>query len=284
MEASAVLEQLEGVLWGDKDASEVDRALNAVEKLAVFTSAIAALEELAGAKYFDEKGPYPWRVTQKKLEYWNSWLRFTVPIMKYPRVLVLPQVRLAAALRLLLGNPGRKERAALVAAVLGSTAATKVHHHYGSDGADQVSFIALLVAMVAKAFPNDERARRACLRMIAFQSCLAYSASGGVKLASSTWRSGRAITGVFRTVTFGDEDFYKLVQLHPALPKLVAWSVILAEVLFPVVLVAPEPARRAILGGMGVFHLANSRFMGLNRFPFAFAATYPAVAYVAKES
>ena len=284
MEARKLFTQLEAALSGGENVSEIDRALNSVEKIAVLTSAIAALEHLAGRRYLDDKGPYPWRISQLRLERGQSPLRIIAPLLEYPRVLAIPQARLLAATRLLLGNPGPKERALLVATVLGTSAAMNIHHHYGTDGADQVSFMTLLTTLLAQAFPHDERAKRACLRMIAFQSCLSYSASGAVKLGSPTWRSGRAITNVFRTETFGDEWFYKLTKRHPLIPKVMAWSVILGETLFPLALMAPQPVTRSILGGMGMFHLANSRFMGLNRFPFAFASTYPAVAYVSKES
>jgi hypothetical protein len=283
MEARKLFTQLEAALSGGENASEIDRTLNSVEKIAVLTSAIAAVEHLAGRRYLDESGPYPWRINRTRLEHGESPLRTIAPLMEYPRVLAIPTTRLLAAMRLLLGNPGHKERTLLLATVLGTSAAMQIHHHQGSDGADQTSFIALLTALLAKAFPHDERAKRACLQMIAFQSCLSYSASGAIKLSSPTWRSGRAITGIFRTMTFGDEDFYRFAKLHPAIPKVIAWSAILGETLFPLVLVTPKPVSRGILAGMGLFHLANSRFMGLNRFPFAFASTYPAVAYVAKK-
>jgi hypothetical protein len=283
MEARKLFNQLEAALTGGEAAGEIDRTLNSVEKVAVLTSAIAAIEQLAGRRYLDDKGPYPWRINRIRLERSNSRLRFVSPLLGYPQVLAIPTTRLLAAARLLAGTPGNKERAFLLATVLGTSAVMNIHHHAGSDGADQVSFMTLLTTLLAKAFPHDERAKRACLQMIAFQSCLSYSASGAIKLTSPTWRSGRAISGVFRTATFGDEGFYRLTKLHPMIPKVLAWSVILGETLFPLALIAPKPAARGMLGTMGMFHIANSRFMGLNRFPFAFAATYPAVAYVSKE-
>lgn len=269
---------------GTANTRDIDRTFSTIEKVAVLTAAISSLEQLASRRYLDETGPYPWRINRTRLERSRSPLRLLAPLLGYPQVLILPQAKLLAAARLILGKPGNKERAALLATVLGTSAAMNIHHHYGSDGADQVSFMTMLAALLARAFPNDERAKRALLRMIAFQACLSYSASGAVKLASPTWRSGRAITGIFRTATFGDEGFYQFVKLHPILPKLVAWSVILAETFFPLVMVTPKPVSRAILAGMGGFHLANSRFMGLNRFPVAFASTYPAVSYVAEEA
>lgn len=283
MDARKLFTQLEAALAGGQKAGEVDRTLNSVEKIAVMTSAIASLEQLAGRRYLDDTGPYSWRINRTKLERSRSPVRFIAPLLGYPQVLAVPTTRLLAAVRLLAGSPGPKERALLVATVLGTSAAMNVHHHQGTDGADQVSFMTLLTTLLARAFPHDERAKRACLQMIAFQSCLSYSASGAIKLASPTWRSGRAITGVFRTATFGDEWFYRMTKVHPMIPKALAWSVIVGETLFPLVLVAPKPAARGILGLMGTFHVANSRFMGLNRFPFAFASTYPAVAYVSKE-
>lgn len=282
METMLLLERLGAGLNGGDHAREIDRTLNAIQKIAVMTTAIAALETLVARSHLDDTGPYSARIREPS-EFRNRPRRLLAPMLPYPRVLVFPAAQLLAATRLLIGKPGPMERAALVTTVLGASAAMNVHHHYGSDGADQVSFMTLLTTLLAQAFPNDERAKRACLRMIAFQSCLSYSASGAVKLASRTWRSGQAISGVFRTATFGDEQFYRLTKLHPAIPKIMAWTVILTETLFPLVLATPKPISRGILGVMATFHLANARFMGLNRFVFAFASTYPALAFVQKE-
>ncbi|MER5465486.1 hypothetical protein ABT010_33315 [Streptomyces sp. NPDC002668] len=111
---------------------------------------------------------------------------------------------------------------------------------------------------------------------------MAYAASGAIKLMSPVWRDGSAITGIFRTRTYGGEGLYRLLNLHPAIPRIVAWSVVLGELTFPLVLVAPKPVARGILGMGVLFHLSIGRFMGLNRFFWAFTATCPAVAYVSR--
>lgn len=50
-------------------------------------------------------------------------------------------------------------------------------HHYGNDGSDQMAQVTFTVSLLAKAFPNDSRAREACLRFVAFQACVSYASS-----------------------------------------------------------------------------------------------------------
>lgn len=72
---------------------------------------------------------------------------------------------------------------------------------------------------------------------------------------------------------------------HPArgmhsVPLVLAWGTILAEALFPLLLLAPPAVLGSVLAGFFVFHLAAAVFMGLNTYPWAFLAAYPATVAV----
>ena len=54
-----------------------------------------------------------------------------------------------------------------------------------------------------------------------------------------------------------------------------AWAVFLLEALFPLGFVLQWPGLALALAGMYGFHVGTAIFMGLNRFPWAFACAYP---------
>lgn len=268
---------------GGGEAAAVDRVFTRVERIGAAGALIGALEQIARTSTLDDDGVFSWPVNQTRFRgMGRPPLRHLSKLLDYPQVAVIPHARLVAAAWLLFGRPGRKERAVLLCVLTGTAAGMQLRQHYGHDGSDNISFVTFLVAAIEKAFPDDHRAREACVRFIAFHACVAYLTSGAVKLASPVWRDGSAMTGIFRTRTYGDRALYRLLGLHPAVPRVAAWAVILGELTFPLVLVAPGPVARGVLGAGGLFHLANGRFMGLNRFVWAFTATYPAVAHVSR--
>lgn len=261
----------------------LDRVFSRVEKITSVGAMIGSLEELATLGDLNDDGIFAWPVHRTRFRGLDRFpLRSVTRLFDYPTVAIIPLTQLVASGRLLFGRPGRRERALLLAAASGATAGMGVHHVGGADGSDHMSFVSFVVAALEKGFSQDERAQQACVQFLAFQACVAYAVSGAVKLVSPTWRDGTAITGIFRTRTYGDARLYRMLKVHPIVPRVMAWTVILGELTFPLVLVAPKPVARGILATACVFHLANGRFMGLNRFLWAFTATYPAVAHVSR--
>ncbi|WP_326584639.1 hypothetical protein OG889_40365 [Streptomyces sp. NBC_00481] len=254
-----------------------------MEKLTAVGAAIGALEQIARSRELDDKGIFAWPLHRTRYRSSGSFpQKQLLGILKYPNVVAIPSARLLAAGRLLLGNPGQRERALLLAVLTAGGVGMNARHHYGNDGSDQMAQVTFTVSLLAKAFPNDSRAREACLRFVAFQACVSYASAGTVKLVSPMWRNGSAVTGIFRTQSYGDATIYELLKRYPALSVALAWTVILGELAFPLVLVAPRPVARGMLAMGTVFHLANGKFMGLNRFIWAFSGTYPAVAHVSR--
>lgn len=247
---------------------------------------IGAVEQLSSTGRRSREEILPWPVTRTRLKRLTSGpgRRIGDAVVGPPRDHVVAAVKLAAGLRLLLGRPGHTERGILLA----SLATANVVNHlrvggYGMDGSDHLSTVTFAAAALDKLPGNTPSDRRAVLSFLAAQSVLAYATSGLVKLTSPTWRGGDAIPGVLRTRTYGDRGLFSVVRSQPVLAKGMAWSVILTETLFPVVLVLPPRWARASLAAGAAFHLANGRYMGLNRFFWAFTATYPAVDFLRAE-
>ncbi|WP_298183169.1 hypothetical protein [Saccharomonospora sp.] len=267
----------------DSPKDDIDAAFQRVERLTATGATISALELLAARKALEDRSLLGWPVSRTRMLSLNRTPgRYLDKVLRYPQVLGVVGARAVSGLTLLSPRVSRRGRAVALAGMTGTGAAINLRSNYGLDGSDHFAFINFAVALLEKLYPNDRRAREAALAFIAAQSCLAYFTSGAVKMTSPVWRSGDAITGVFRTRTYGDRFFYELVKDRKLLAQAVAWGTMVAEVLFPLVLVAPRPiAKMILLAGMG-FHLGNARFMGLNRFFWSFVASYPAVAHFSR--
>jgi hypothetical protein len=154
-------------------------------------------------------------------------------------------------------------------------------HLFGTDGSDQVSFLVQTAAALGRA-GGTEATRRAAVQFIGAQTVLSYGASGWAKLPGHPWRSGDALIKIMRTQTYGDKWFYEQLERYPAAARLICHGVLVLECTFPLLLLKKGKYLDLGLGAMGLFHIANARFMGLSRFAWAFMSTYPAVRTLAK--
>lgn len=118
------------------------------------------------------------------------------------------------------------------------------------------------------------------LGWIAAQSVLSYFLAGVGKLRNSAWRDGAALQRLF--ASNGPYVLWQgirgLVQAK-FLCALLGWGIVLFELAFPAVLLMPMEGRYVFLGLALVFHLVNALVLGLNRFIWAWAATYPALLF-----
>lgn len=147
----------------------------------------------------------------------------------------------------------------------------------GGDGAEQMSDIVLISAALALLpVPGDARIALAVI-FIAAQAVLSYFTAGVAKLISPIWRRGDAMPAILGTYGHGLAPVSRLMSSRPALGFVLGWTVILFEVSFPVVLVAPQSVSVAVLGVGLTFHLVSAVLMGLNSFVWPFPATYACV-------
>ncbi|HKS45909.1 MAG TPA: hypothetical protein VJT49_12505 [Amycolatopsis sp.] len=252
-----------------------------MEKITAIGAMIGALEQIVRASELNDKGLFSWPVHRTRYTSNECFPRKQIgKLLEYPNVVAIPHARFLAAARVVFGSPGPKERALLLSVLAAAGAGMHVRHYYGGDGSDEISQITFVVSLLEKAFARDSRAREACLLFMAFQACVSYASSGAIKLVSPVWRDGSAITGILRTQSYGDAWLHALLKRYPPLAVALSWTVIIGELTFPLVLVAPRRIAQAILATSTLFHLANGRFMGLNRFVWAFTGAYPAVAHV----
>lgn len=258
--------------------SELQQRLATATRVTAVGALVSALEELSRPDDMKNRSLFSWPIRRTGLRALNS-DRFAsvLQAFEHPRYLGVVGFRAVAAATVLVAPASSRIRTAALLGLSGLMLVKSYRHTYGSDGSDQMSFITATVAGVA-ALPGLSPQQRGLLAgFLTFQSTLSYFSAGVAKLRSAVWRDGSAVTGIFRTKTYGDEGLYGFIRNRPWAAKALAWSVILAETAFPVVLVLPPLPRRALLGLAATFHVGNARFMGLNRFFWAFLGTYPVV-------
>jgi pimeloyl-ACP methyl ester carboxylesterase len=254
-------------------------ALALTERLSAVTHLVASLEYLATEGDRRPGGLNDWRVMRQDHRSAPAPVRRLLDTIGGRRgTRLLHGLRAAAAVGVLAPLPGRR-RAAAGAVLSGTSLALYVRHHYGADGADQVSFLVQSAATVARAAERHPEVVDACLWFVSLQSTLSYAVSGWVKLTGETWRSGAALPGIMRTETYGDSSVLRLIQRHPRASRVLADGVLALECLFPLVFLGRGRPAPLMVGSAAAFHLANARVMGLGRFLWSFCSMHPAVLY-----
>ena len=160
---------------------------------------------------------------------------------------------------------------------LGASLVVRQRRVVGGDGAEQLSEIVLLTASLAVLpSPGDARIQLAVV-FIAAQLALSYVTAGIFKLVSPVWRSGEALPGILNTYGHGVAWASHAVGRLRWVGFAAGWLVMLFEVIFPIVFVAPSSLVAVLLAVGFAFHLGCAVLMGLNSFVWAFPATYACV-------
>jgi hypothetical protein len=147
----------------------------------------------------------------------------------------------------------------------------------GSDFMTLVVITGLLIAQVASCFTDTEMAWRAGFWYITIQSMTSYFMSGSVKLLQREWRNGSAMTIFLNAAIHGPLPSGHWLR-KPWLATLGSWAFIVWECAAPLALL---DARLALIFCMiaAVFHFLVFWFFGLNRFFWAWVATFPAIVW-----
>ena len=149
---------------------------------------------------------------------------------------------------------------------------------YGGDGSEQMNTVVLAGLLYTQLLPGVSfRGVPLGLGFIATQLTLSYFIAGFAKLISPIWRSGRVVADILRSSTFGQPMAADWLDSFPAIGAALCWMVIIFEVGFPTVFVAPSRLIAWYFVAGVIFHLGISVAMGLNTFVPAFLAAYPSL-------
>ena len=111
------------------------------------------------------------------------------------------------------------------------------------------------------------------------QLTIAYFAAGASKLVLADWRSGVAPRAALSSYMWGSKLSAWGVS-RPGAAFVLGWTVMLLETLFPLALLLPTPGLMVVLAGFFLFHAMIALVMGLNSYPWAFLAAYPATIWL----
>ncbi len=147
-------------------------------------------------------------------------------------------------------------------------------------GSDSMMFQVLIGLLIASFGVVNPILTRIGLGWIAAQSVLSYFLAGVAKLRNDNWRTGLAVQTLLRSngpyILFTPA---RSLANSNSLCIAASWAIILFEVTFPAVLLLPWEGKLAMISAGFVFHIVNAAVLGLNRFIWAWAATYPALLY-----
>ncbi len=149
----------------------------------------------------------------------------------------------------------------------------------GSDFMTLVGLTGLLIAHVLGALTDPATGWRGGLWYICLQTLSSYFVSGWIKLLRHEWRTGRAMTVFLDTGIYGPLVPTSIYR-SPRLAQLCSWAFTLWEGFFPLALMDVRLAMAFCAVAIG-FHFLVFWFFGLNRFVWAWLASYPAVLYCA---
>jgi hypothetical protein len=151
----------------------------------------------------------------------------------------------------------------------------------GGDGSEEMGLIVVTTAAISSCpFYSDEATLAVALCFLGIQCLFVYFVSGMSKLLSRTWRSGTAIREIMRTEEYGHPFFYRMVNYSSIVARLMTWATVCFEVLLPISVFIWPNAVFAFIGLGLLFHISCAWIMGLNGFPIAFAANYPAIMFL----
>ncbi len=117
---------------------------------------------------------------------------------------------------------------------------------------------------------------KAGLTYIAVQSCFSYLIAGVTKLRESDWRSGLSLQRYLSSSPYQVPPRLRAFANRPQLCRVASWGLIAWEILFIGSLTHQAWAAPFLVSGV-VFHLLLAWAFGLNRFFWAWLASYPAI-------
>ena len=147
-----------------------------------------------------------------------------------------------------------------------------------NGGSDRMGLLALWCVTLAEVLPIPQW-RELAFGYLGLQLVLSYLISGWVKVVNPDWRSGRALSDVFRFSAYPVAENLRRWADRPRMLAAASWGVMGFELAMPLALVS-QPALIGALAVAAAFHLANACLFGLNRFFWTWLAAYPAILWL----
>lgn len=114
------------------------------------------------------------------------------------------------------------------------------------------------------------------LGYVAAQAVLSYFVAGLVKLREPRWRSGEALRSFLTLRRYAVPQWITAILSRASVSRGASLVVIALECTFPLAIVWPAATLPYLAAALS-FHLASTAMFGINRFVWAWAASYPAI-------
>ncbi len=252
----------------------------ASEKLIALAVILQTVELLQLRKTFADEGVWRWPTLKEELQVFPPWARACFgALLPYRRFLAVLTVRLAAGGALLCG-PGSFAAPLLLILLLSTILIALRWRGTFNGGSDSMTAIVLVALFAARCFPESAAVAAGSLLYVALQTSLSYFIAGWVKLKNSQWRNGAALLRYIRTPGYGAPKAIVELLSRARAALAASWGIIVFECAFPLGLFSQTLAP-LFIGAALAFHIANVFVFGLNRFLFAWAASYPAYYWAA---
>ncbi len=244
-----------------------------VQGLTAFSVLLQSLEIFQLRHHLADSGLWTWPILKEDFkDFPRPLFWFFDKSLSYPAILILVGIQLLAALATLLFPHGSFNFVLLMSCSL-ITIRWRGSFNGGSDSMTLLTLGALTVASISGA---SSKVALGALWYITIQGCLSYIMAGWVKLKESTWRNGQALEDFLLSSHYPIPNLLKNLSPHRGFHFVVAWIIIIFECSFPFILFFTDFKIEALVAG-ALFHLANVYVFGLNRFFWAWLATYPAL-------
>ncbi len=221
-----------------------------------------------------------WPILRQEIPPQPAWIKaFLDGLFQPTPYTALLLLRLALAMTLMLGHLGLGGAAVQFLIALLLLLRWRGAFNGGSDFMTLVAISGLLLAHTVGAVTDSTLGWRAGFWYISLQTITSYFVSGWVKLLRPEWRTGRAMTLFLDTGIYGPLPARSIFR-HPMVARACSWSFTVWEGLFPLALLDVRLAWM-FCAVAALFHFLVFLFFGLNRFFWAWIATFPAVLYCA---
>ena len=253
-------------------------AIRALECLFALSAGIQTLEYLRMRPAMGQHGLWSWTIQRQDIP--NAFAQKLFDALFYENIFTgLLWARLLALGSLVVQGANLTNVTFLFVSNLAVLIRWRGAFNGGSDFMTLVVLTGLLISQWLGYIENPELGWRACFWYITIQSITSYFVSGAVKLLRPEWRNGSAMTIFLNAAIHGPLSQNHLLR-NPWLATLGSWSFILWECAAPLALL---DLRLAILfcSVAGLFHFLVFWFFGLNRFFWAWMASFPAIVWCA---
>lgn len=224
-----------------------------------------------------------WQIQRDEVPPSPPGIRAVLDVLLRPRAYTaLLVLRLILALWLLFAGLGLVGSSLLFGIALVLLMRWRGAFNGGSDFMTLVGLTGLLLAQVVGTVLQPETGWRTGLWYVTLQTVSSYFVSGWVKLLRPEWRSGAAMPVFLDTGVYGPLPASSLYR-KPTLALLLTWGFTVWEGCFVLALLDPRLALLFCTVG-AFFHFMVFWYFGLNRFFWAWLASYPAVVYCAQVS